>query len=198
MMRPRLRSFMVVMTARVGYTLPRIVLTGTYFKTVHFHLIKLSRNGYPGTVHQHINRPQLLLSLRNRRKKATSVAGQRRGPITSDTRQATALKGSGETLGGGGGGVAPGFGNESKLCKVQGDKVAVGETVGGGAEMELEHEGAGVLFGQRDVDPLLKPERFIGVHHLETRSDEEMEKKSLRSPSKELNRNVNLSSTSFS
>jgi len=51
----------------------RIVLPGTYFKTVHFHFIKLSRNGYPGTVHQHINRPQLLLSLRNRRKKATSV-----------------------------------------------------------------------------------------------------------------------------
>jgi len=45
----------------------------------------------------------------------------------------------------------------------QSDKVAVGERVGGGAKMELEHEGAGVLFGQRDVDPLLKSERFIGV-----------------------------------
>lgn len=26
--------------------------------------------------------------------------------------------------------------------------------------MELEHEGAGVLFGQRDVDPLLKSEEY--------------------------------------
>lgn len=29
--------------------------------------------------------------------------------------------------------------------------------------MELEHEGACVLFRQRDVDPLLKSESIIGV-----------------------------------
>lgn len=29
--------------------------------------------------------------------------------------------------------------------------------------MELEHEGAGVLFGQRDVDPLLKSGRVLLV-----------------------------------
>lgn len=38
----------------------------------------------------------------------------------------------------------------------QSDKVGLRETVGGGAQMELEHEGASVLLGQWDVDPLLK------------------------------------------
>lgn len=40
----------------------------------------------------------------------------------------------------------------------QGDKVRVVEAGGGGAQVELEHEGAGVFLWQGDVDPLLKPE----------------------------------------
>jgi len=40
----------------------------------------------------------------------------------------------------------------------QGDVVRLRQGAGGGAQMQLEHEGAGVRLGQRDVDPLLKPE----------------------------------------
>lgn len=40
-------------------------------------------------------------------------------------------------------------------------KVRLHQAVGGGAQMQFEHEGAGVRLGQRDVDPLLKPEAEI-------------------------------------
>ena len=41
--------------------------TGTYFKTVHLHFLKLSRDGCSSTVHKHINRPQLLLCLNDKK-----------------------------------------------------------------------------------------------------------------------------------
>ena len=41
----------------------------------------------------------------------------------------------------------------------QGHKVLVRQAGGGGAQVQLEHEGAGVLLRQRDVNTLLKPRR---------------------------------------
>ena len=38
----------------------------------------------------------------------------------------------------------------------QSNKVGFGEAVWGGAQVKLEHEGPGMLLGQRNVDPLLK------------------------------------------
>lgn len=44
------------------------------------------------------------------------------------------------------------------LCLfAQRDEVCVCQFVGGGAQMQLEHEGAGVLLRQRNVDSLFKP-----------------------------------------
>lgn len=39
----------------------------------------------------------------------------------------------------------------------QRDEIGFREAVGGGAEVELEHERAGVLLGKRDVDALFEP-----------------------------------------
>lgn len=44
----------------------------------------------------------------------------------------------------------------------QRDEVGFGEAVGRSAQVQLEHEGACVLLGQRDVDPLLKAGRGKG------------------------------------
>lgn len=52
----------------------------------------------------------------------------------------------------------------------QSDEVVVRQPVGGGAQVQLEHEGAGVLLWQRNVDPLLKPgtRTKASVNHYET------------------------------
>lgn len=39
----------------------------------------------------------------------------------------------------------------------QGDKVCLRQVVGGGAQVQFEHGGAGVNLGQRDVNALFKP-----------------------------------------
>lgn len=44
----------------------------------------------------------------------------------------------------------------------QGGEVGLGQACGRGAQVQLEHKGAGVLLGQRDVDSLLKPEQRAG------------------------------------
>lgn len=55
--------------------------------------------------------------------------------------------------------------NNADICSrvpvcllAQRDEVGLCEAVGGGAQVELEHEGTSMLFRQGDVDPLLKPE----------------------------------------
>lgn len=58
--------------------------------------------------------------------------------------------------------------NDTDICArvsigflAKSSKIRLSETVGGWAQMELEHKGAGMLLGQRDVDPLLKSEKVF-------------------------------------